>query len=277
MSRFTKKEIDDQKVRISKSIYAVAPWLYDYALWVNRRGFFDGYYYNPICSNNHGRPMSPDEFKRNLLIMIGIICDCSERLEDLDYQNDLVLSVCLHNQLGLSRLFFKMLDIDLGLTTEEITYSDYMGTLSLQQKLSGADFPYVDAYNNINVIFRNSHVIDELCRLHEEAVSDMTKRNHSVYTGGYNIGMFKMCLVYDLVRRMLLTMQVSRYTERELALLNINVSKCTRYLLSTEANRDEVNFMFESNIRKISKLNKAQFLTSIMILRALDEAKARRY
>lgn len=277
MSKFTQKEITDQKIRISKSLYAVAPWLNDYSLWVKQRGFFKGHHYNPICSNNHGRPMSPDKFKKNLLIMIGIICDCSERLEDLDYQNDLVLSVCLHNQLGLSRLFFKMLDIDLGLTTEEITRSDYMDTLSLQQRLSGTDSPHIDAYNNIEVIFRNSPVIDELCLLHEKAVRDMKKRNHSDYTGGYNIGMFKMCLVYDLVRRMLLTMQVSRYTERELALLNINVSKCTRYLLSTEANRDEVNFMFESNIRKISKNNKAQFLTSIMILRALDQVKARRY
>ena len=273
MSKFTQKEITDQKIRISKSLYAIAPWLNDYSLWVKRRGFFNSHHFNPICSNNHGRPMSTDEFKMNLLIMIGVICDCSERLEDLDYQNDLILSVCLHSQFGLSRLFFKMLDIDLGLTTEEITRSDYMDTLSLQQKLSGTDFPYVDAYNTTNEIFRNSPVIDELCLLHEKAVRDMSKRNHSCYTGGYNIGMFKMCLVYDLVKRMLLTMQISRYTERELALLNINVSKCTRYLLSTEANRDDVNFMFESNIRKISKLNKAQFLTSIMILRALDQSK----
>lgn len=267
MPRFTRDEINDQKVRISKSLYVIAPWLHDYSLWVKQRGFFNGYYYNPICSNNHGRPMSTDKFKKNLLIMIGIICDCSEQLEDLDGQPDIVLSLCLHNQFGLSRLFFKMLDIDLGLTDETFTSSDYIDALSVQQALSSTDRPHEDVYNSIKDTFIDSPVVEDLCSLHDEAIRDMEIFSRHNKTGGYNVGKLKMCLVYNLVRRVLLTMQVSRYTERELALLKIDVSKCSEDLLSTEANRDEVNFMFESDIKKISECNEATFLTGIMILR----------
>lgn len=269
MPRFTGNEINDQKVRISKSLYVIAPWLNDYTLWLNKEGIFKGHHYNPICSNYRRRPMSTDEFKKNLLIMIGIICDCGEQLQDLDDQDDdIVLSFCLHNPFGLSSLFFKMLDIDLGLRTEEITHSDYMNALSKQQALlSESAFPYVDVYNSIKDIFIDSSVVENLCSLHEDAVNNMNTFSSDDKTGGYNAGKLKMCLVYNLVRRVLLTMQVSRYTERELALLKIDVSKCSEDLLSTEANRDEVNFMFESDIKKISDCNEATFLTGIVILR----------
>ena len=268
MSRFSSEEIKDQKIRISKSLYAIAPWLNDYSLWVKRRGFFDGHHFNPICSNNHGRPMSTNDFKWKLLFMIGVIYDCHEQLEMLEAPNNLVIQSCLHNPFGLSRLFFKMLDIDLGLTDETFTSSDYIDELSVQQALSSTDRPHEDVYDSTKYIFENSPVVKDLCSLHDEAIRDMKIFSRHNKMGGYNVGMLKMCLVYDLVRRVLLTMQVNCYTKEELALLNIDVSKCSSYLLGTEDKCEGNDFMFERYMLKMFGINEEQFRINILQLRA---------
>ena len=268
MSRFSSEEIKDQKIRISKSLYAIAPWLNDYSLWVKRRGFFNGHHFNPICSNNHGRPMSTNDFKWKLLFMIGVIYDCHEQLEMLEAPNNLVIQSCLHNPFGLSRLFFKMLDIDLGLTDETFTSSDYIDALSVQQALSSTDRPHEDVYDSTKYIFENSPVVKDLCSLHDEAIRDMKIFSRHNKMGGYNVGMLKMCLVYDLVRRVLLTMQVNCYTKEELALLNIDVSKCSSYLLGTEDKCEGNDFMFERYMLKMFGINEEQFRINILQLRA---------
>lgn len=267
MPRFSREEINDQKIRISKSLYAIAPWLNDYSLWVKQKGIFKGYYFNPVCFNNYRQSMSTDDFKWKLLFMIGVIYDCHEQLEVLEAPNNLVIQLCLHNPFGLSRLFFKMLDTDLGLTDEKFTTSDYIDALSVQQALSSTDRPHEDVYDSTKYIFENSPVVKDLCRLHEEALRNMEIFSRHDKTGGYNVGMLKMCLVYDLVRRVLLTMQVNCYTKEELALLNIDVSKCSSYLLGTEDKCEGNDFMFERDMLTMFENNEKQFRINILQLR----------
>ena len=267
MSRFSREEINDQKIRISKSLYAIAPWLNDYSLWVKQKGIFKGYYFNPVCFNNYRQSMSTDDFKWKLLFMIGVIYDCHEQLEVLEAPNNLVIQLCLHNPFGLSRLFFKMLDTDLGLTDEKFTTSDYIDALSVQQALSSTDRPHEDVYDSTKYIFENSPVVKDLCRLHDKALQDMEIFSRHNKTGGYNVGMLEMCLVYDLVRRVLLTMQVNCYTKEELALLNIDVSKCSSYLLGTEDKCEGNDFMFERDMLTMFEDNEVQFRRNILQLR----------
>ena len=267
MPRFSPKEITDQKIRISKSLYAIAPWLNDYSLWVKQKGIFKGYYFNPVCFNNYRQSMSTDDFKWKLLFMIGVIYDCHEQLEVLEAPNNLVIQLCLHNPFGLSRLFFKMLDTDLGLTDEKFTTSDYIDALSVQQALSSTDRPHEDVYDSTKYIFENSPVVKDLCRLHDKALQDMEIFSRHNKTGGYNVGMLEMCLVYDLVRRVLLTMQVNCYTKEELALLNIDVSKCSSYLLGTEDKCEGNDFMFERDMLTMFEDNEVQFRRNILQLR----------
>ena len=186
----------------------------------------------------------------------------------LEAPNNLVIQSCLHNPFGLSRLFFKMLDIDLGLTDETFTSSDYIDALSVQQALSSTDRPHEDVYDSTKYIFENSPVVKDLCSLHDEAIRDMKIFSRHNKMGGYNVGMLKMCLVYDLVRRVLLTMQVNCYTKEELALLNIDVSKCSSYLLGTEDKCEGNDFMFERYMLKMFGINEEQFRINILQLRA---------
>ena len=270
MSRFSPKEITAQKIRISKSLYAIAPWLNDYSLWVKQKGIFKGHHFNPVCFNNYRQSMSTDDFKWKLLFMIGVIYDCHEQLGYLEAPDNLVIQSCLHNPFGLSRLFFKMLDTDLGLTDEKFTTSDYIDALSVQQALT--DHPHEDVYDSTKYIFENSPVVKDLCSLHDKALRDMEIFSRHNKTGGYNVGMLEMCLVYDLVRRVLLTMQVKCYTKEELALLNIDVSKCSSYLLGTEDKCEGNDFMFERYMLTMFGDNEVQFRRNILQLRARENA-----
>lgn len=270
MPRFSREEIKDQKIRISKSLYAIAPWLNDYSLWVKQKGIFKGHHFNPVCFNNYRQSMSTADFKWKLLFMIGVIYDCHEQLGYLEAPDNLVIQLCLHNPFGLSRLFFKMLDTDLGLTDEKFTPSDYIDALSVQQAISTFDRPHEYVYNSTKDIFKDSPVVEDLCRLHDEALRDMEIFSSDNNTGGYNVGMLKMCLVYDLVSRVLLTMQVNCYTKEELTLLAIDVSKCSSYLLCTEDKGDD--FMFEGDMLTMFRDNEAQFRLIILQLRAMENA-----
>ena len=160
-----------------------------------------------------------------------------------------------------------MLDTDLGLTDEKFTTSDYIDALSVQQALT--DHPHEDVYDSTKYIFENSPVVKNLCSLHDKALRDMEIFSRHDKTGGYNVGMLEMCLVYDLVRRGLLTMQVKCYTKEELALLNIDVSKCSSYLLGTEDKCEGNDFMFERDmLKKMFGDNEQQFRRNILQLRA---------
>ena len=212
--------------------------------------------------------MSTSEFRHCLLTIICIIHDCGVQLrKEKPCKDD--IAYFLHDQDNLGYLCFKMLDRDIGLTRQTFTFLNFFSIMSEQQRYYDCTYCHPDevVYKTYKNIFRDSSVINDLCSFHQEAIYDMDKFPEDGETGGYNLGLLKMCLLYDMVRRVLITMQVKIYPQEALEILGIKASDHADHLLSDRHGNISDRFLFDSNVKEMLKGNVYLFLANVKTLR----------
>lgn len=250
----TRNDQQTKRNNISKAIYQTLPWLYSYNQWLHDNKIFLGGFFNPLTFKNRNHPLNAEEFKKYLLLMFSIIYDCSTNIY-LYHQFKYELQ--LHNKKMLDHLLFKMLTVDLGWGVNDVTDKEIIEILSFVQ-ISGfedvSENPHVEIYEDTKKQFYNLPVFKLLCEMHEEITRDINQWDST----GFNKGSLKMCLLYDLIRRVLLTLQMNCYPKGANVLLgNDKVPKTI--LLSDDRSEGLVFMLRHGKAREVCSSNESKF------------------
>ena len=251
----TRNDQQTKRNNISKAIYQTLPWLYSYNQWLHDNKIFNGGFFNPLTFKNQGHPLDTETFKKYLLFMCGIIYDCSINMY-LFHRFECEMQ--LHDQKMLDNLIFKMLTIDLGKKDEkDITDKDVIQILSFVQTNGFVDVsenPHIEIYEDMRKQFYNMPIVKLLCEMHEEIARDINRWD----SAGFNMGSLKMCLLYDLIRRVLLTLQMNCYP------MSVNVQlgndKVPKTILLSDDRSEGLVFMLRhGKARKVCSSNESKF------------------
>lgn len=250
--------VQTKRNNISKAIYKTLPWLYSYNQWLHDNKIFNGNgFFNPLTFKNRNHPLNAEEFKKHLLLMCGIIYDCSTNIY-LYHQFKYELQI--HDQKMLDHLLFKMLTIDLGWGVKgvtDLTEKHLIQILSFVQTNGSVDVPedpHVEIYESTKGQFHNMPIVKLLCEMHEEIVKDINQWDSK----GFNTGSLKMCLLYDLIRRVLLTLQMNCYPIGANVLLGNN--KVPKAILLSDDRSEGLVFMLRhGKAREVCSSNITKF------------------